>query len=64
MVEKLLNPRYKPSQTATFWRLCDILFTERSQTRLLQKIIGDVDMMNTPQDFVKVYHRILEMKKL
>jgi hypothetical protein len=61
-VERLLDPKYSPNQVLLFWQKCEFTLTQVSQTKLLQKILGQIDDMNSPRRFVKLYRLFSKLR--
>jgi hypothetical protein len=66
LAQKLLLPKCKPTQVATFWRQMDhtFRFSDYWQTLLLRKMMGHVEDNSTPQYWVRKFRRVLKMDKL
>jgi hypothetical protein len=63
-VERLLDAKYPPNQVLLSWQKCERSLTQVSQTKLLHKILGQINDMNSPRRFVKIYRKLLETRKL
>jgi hypothetical protein len=64
LCNQLPEDKYEPAQAAALWRQMWFAVSDSSTTLLVRKMLGRVENYDTPQQFVRVYRRILQMKKV
>jgi hypothetical protein len=48
-IERLLEPKDPPNQVLLLWQRCELPLSQVPQTKLLQKILGQIEDMNSPR---------------